>query len=116
MPYLDHDLYDFLTSLPLEHVVDGQFHDRAILTAHPRYAHLPFEDKKKRPVPDRQYLQKATLEHARYVLLGTAGPMIRRSGLLIRLLRCVIDKRFQDQILGFGPIALYLQQIAGLDS
>jgi asparagine synthase (glutamine-hydrolysing) len=42
-PYLDHELYNFLASLPAGLFLDRQFHTRAILRAYPQYAHIPFD-------------------------------------------------------------------------
>ena len=44
-PFLDHEVYDFLASLPASLLLDRQFHTRTILRAHPRYAHVPFESR-----------------------------------------------------------------------
>jgi hypothetical protein len=41
-PFLDRDLWQFLASLPLRHVVDYQFHTDAIKRAYPRFADIPF--------------------------------------------------------------------------
>jgi hypothetical protein len=43
-PFLDHDLYDFLASLPGELLVDRTFHSTTIARAHPEFARLPYED------------------------------------------------------------------------
>jgi asparagine synthase (glutamine-hydrolysing) len=42
-PYLDHDVFDFLMSLPPAVVLDRTFHAEAIQRAFPAYAHIPFE-------------------------------------------------------------------------
>lgn len=41
-PFLDRDLWQFLASLPLRHVVDYQFHTDAIKRAYPHFADIPF--------------------------------------------------------------------------
>ncbi|WP_232362609.1 asparagine synthase-related protein [Desulfogranum mediterraneum] len=42
-PYLDQDVYTFLSSLPGEFFFDKRFHGEAIQNYYPRYAHLPYE-------------------------------------------------------------------------
>ena len=42
-PYLDHELYDFLSALPAAMLVDRQFHTTAIARAFPASAALPYE-------------------------------------------------------------------------
>lgn len=41
-PYLDHELWDLLSGLPAEMLVDHTFHTETIHTAFPTYAHIPF--------------------------------------------------------------------------
>lgn len=43
-PYLDHDVFDFLTELPPEHTLGNALHDEALRRAYPAYADIPFED------------------------------------------------------------------------
>jgi hypothetical protein len=47
-PYLDHDLYDFVTGLDASFFLGNKLHDEAITRTYPKYAHLPFEDKSKK--------------------------------------------------------------------
>ncbi len=41
-PYLDHQLYDFLTSLPLTIFQDKKFHTETINRAYPKYAYIAY--------------------------------------------------------------------------
>jgi hypothetical protein len=41
-PYLDHDLFDFLFSLPEEMLEDNAFHSAAITRGYPEFAHIPY--------------------------------------------------------------------------
>lgn len=45
LPYLDHDLFDFLSSVPPEKLWGHMVHNEAILKGYPQYAHVPFEDR-----------------------------------------------------------------------
>ena len=44
-PYIDHEVCEFLLSLPVDIIESGTFHDEAIRENFPQYAHIPFEDK-----------------------------------------------------------------------
>jgi asparagine synthase (glutamine-hydrolysing) len=45
VPFLDHELFDFLASLPAEHLLDHTFHDEVIARCYPQWAHLPYATK-----------------------------------------------------------------------
>ncbi|MBK1707167.1 asparagine synthase C-terminal domain-containing protein [Halochromatium glycolicum] len=47
-PYLDRDVYDFLTSVEPSYFLGNRLHDEAIRRAYPNYAHLPYEDSSKK--------------------------------------------------------------------
>jgi asparagine synthase (glutamine-hydrolysing) len=47
-PYLDHELFDFLASLPPEVTLDRSFHTETIERMHPTLAHLPYGGPKQR--------------------------------------------------------------------
>ena len=46
VPYLDHELFDFLASLPAEMLLDHKFHDDTIARTYPEWAHLPYSRKR----------------------------------------------------------------------
>jgi hypothetical protein len=46
-PYLDHQLFDFLASLPSEITMDKGFHTETIRHAYPRFADVPYASKRK---------------------------------------------------------------------
>ncbi|MEA3639819.1 MAG: asparagine synthase C-terminal domain-containing protein [Lamprobacter sp.] len=47
-PYLDRDVYDFLTSVEPSYFLSNKLHDEAIHRSYPSYAHLPYEDSSKK--------------------------------------------------------------------
>lgn len=90
-PYLDHDLYDFLTSLPPEIVLDHQFHTETIQMAYPRHRAIPFEQKKAGRVQDRTYFRRLCRELAGVILRhGTSG-LVRNSVVLPRVAAGAVD-------------------------
>lgn len=90
-PYLDHDLYDFLTSLPPEIVLDHQLHTEAIQAAYPRYRAIPFEKKEAGSVRDRPYFRRLCRELAGVMLRhGTSG-LVRNAFVLPRVAAGAVD-------------------------
>jgi len=63
-PFLDHELFDFLSTLPSSMVMDHRFHDDTIARAYPGFAHIPYVDPAA-PAPDdaaerRRFLAEST--------------------------------------------------------
>jgi len=110
-PYLDRELYDFLSSLPAHFFLDHQFHTHTILRAYPRYAHIPFEAKGRSSILDMKYFRRFAFETSVYALREPQGPLLRRSSLALRVFRSLVDRNYCREIMGFGPLALYLQQL-----
>jgi asparagine synthetase B (glutamine-hydrolysing) len=73
-PYLDHDLYDFLSALPAAMLVDRRFHTAAIGRAFPEHAHLAYEDPHRRGPSARRQDRRfaAALLQSRWI-----GPSVR---------------------------------------
>lgn len=90
-PYLDHDLYDFLSSLPASMLVDHRFHGDAVRRAHPRYAHIPFEDREGPAREDPRLFRRMAFDYARYAATQGRSEFVRTSYLASRLLRRVVD-------------------------
>jgi hypothetical protein len=121
-PYLDHDLYDFLSSLPLEvmsptlSASDKSFHTEAVLRGYPRYAHIPFEDKaapKRDPRPsDAQF----SAEAARYLLprVGFGARLLNGRYIAPRLLYGLAKRSYRESASWLPSLALYLSQLDAL--
>jgi len=85
-PYLDRDVFDFLTSLPGTMLADRQFHNDAIRRAYPRYAHIPFSmDLNETPRVDRWFNRRFVAGITAHLAAGGASPFLRRGYLLPRL-------------------------------
>jgi len=59
-PYVDHELFDFLSSQPAELFMDGTFHTEALRFRFPSYADVRFENKTKAYAPPGYYRSLAT--------------------------------------------------------
>jgi hypothetical protein len=109
-PFLDHDLFDFLSSLPAAFFVDHTFHSDTIRYAYPEYADLPFADTV--PAPDHtaafRGLARAVAVDA--LSRGRSG-LLRRSFVLPRLARCLVDSSYAPAATWLGGISIYLLQL-----
>jgi hypothetical protein len=65
-PYLDHELFDFLASIPAELKLDHRLHGEAIRRAYPRYAEIPFARWQLTPAQP-WYTRRFCLEALRYL-------------------------------------------------
>ncbi len=69
-PYLDHELFDLLFELDPAHVEDNRLHDEVIRRAYPRFADVPYQDKKARAVmraEDLPYYRETRAEFSRHL-------------------------------------------------
>ena len=109
-PFLDNDLFDFLSSLPAAILMDHNFHTDTIRSAYPEYAHLPFAEAKPGTNYAATYRQYAR-EVAGELLFGGNSGLIRRDFVLPRLARCLIDASYSPAAEWLGTIAIYLMQL-----
>ncbi|MFC5524292.1 hypothetical protein ACFPPA_00910 [Rhodanobacter ginsengisoli] len=111
-PFLDHDLFDFLTTLPSSMLLDHSFHDDTIARAYPNFANFPYVDKAAPPADDTKVRARFLADAARMFLLK------RPSGLMKNLLP---RAKMLTSVLSLGhinpwvsPFILYLDQIETL--
>ncbi|SCX95559.1 asparagine synthase-related protein [Desulfoluna spongiiphila] len=113
-PYLDHELYNFLTSLPAEYFLDHTFHQNTIAKQYPAYAHLPYETKMQLPQKGgvaSNYFQLA--EFTRFSLGSLVKPsMCRPSFFYLRLFKSLLSMKYYDQFKGTYQVPIYLSQLA----
>ncbi|EDY52402.1 MoeH5 [Streptomyces clavuligerus] len=115
-PYLDHALFDHLTTVPHRFLLDGDLHDRALHRAFPEHAGLGFAA----AVPGRQGAALARHRLAFLTrLLGHAlltEPRWLRAGdgLLGRLLAAGRGPGAPARVSRLLPLALYLLQLESL--
>ena len=105
-PYLDHDVFDFLASLPAAVVSDHQLHTTAIARAFPRFRHIPFNEGESSTGPDGRS-RWAALELATYLLRHRGA--VRVPFAAPRLGSAAITG-LPDR-LWFLPLAVYLTQL-----
>jgi len=111
-PYLDHDLYDLLTSLPATMLLE--FHTETIRKAHPRFASIPFAQRRPPASVDRRHARLLALELGWYTARQTQSPLVRTSTLLPRLLLGVLHGDYARIMRAVHPLVPYLLQLGGL--
>jgi asparagine synthase (glutamine-hydrolysing) len=110
VPFLDHDTFDLLTSLPVEMYIDRMFHTEAIHRAFPQYKHIPFESKKKTPASNpRLYLMRNWMHLLGHVL-RRGGATIDLAYVAPRLLACAVLG--QAKPVWYDNAAVYVIQLA----
>jgi len=113
-PYLDHDLFDFLASLPAALMVPAGIHTDAILEAYPRYAGIPFEDWSGTPREDHGHWRRMTRALAAVFSARPHSSLVRVPFLLPLLHRCALDAQW-NRVAWLRPLtALYLLQLEEL--
>ncbi|WP_020679712.1 hypothetical protein [Marinobacterium rhizophilum] len=69
-PFIDHDFFDFCTGIPNYITMGTDFHDDVIRTSYPCLADIPYENKSKKSIYDRnsrRYYRKSVIDFTNYV-------------------------------------------------
>jgi asparagine synthase (glutamine-hydrolysing) len=93
-PYLDHDLFDFLASLPAELLMDHSFHTNAIVHGFPQWSHIPFENKSAKPYDFSAMYARFAREFAEHALLHCPRNLLRTHSLCARLILSLLSGSF----------------------
>lgn len=112
-PFLDHDLFDFMVTLPANMLMDRTFHDAAIARAYPAFAHIPYADNKRAPRTDD------TDVRARFFAEATQRFLWRRPSTLmanmvprIKMLVGMLSRgRINPSV---SPMILYMDQLESM--
>lgn len=111
-PFLDHELFDFLRTLPSSMVMDHRFHDDTIARAYPDHARIPYLDTAA-PRPDD------AAERARFLIEGARRFLPKRPSRLMKNLRP--RAKMLAGLLSHGrirpwvsPFIIYLDQIESI--
>jgi asparagine synthase (glutamine-hydrolysing) len=111
-PYLDHALYDLLSSQPAKMTLDYRLHSETIARTYPRYAAIPYGEKKY-AIRDAGHQRSFAQELLRH-FLANLPRCINKSYILPRLLRSATTGN--DSIASLGPPCVYLTQLEGLNA
>ncbi len=108
LPFLDHDLFDFLASLPVEMIRGNAFHDEVIRRAYPEYADIPFEKKPNPPTYDPAHFRATTRELTAFVLHHRPWRLIKPGFMASRLMQRAATLGFSAGGIWYIPLVVYL--------
>jgi len=110
-PYLDNDLFDFLTSLPVGMFVDHTFHTETIHRAFPDVSHIPWGGAEKGGKPYHRHYVNFALDTLLYLFRNRSKAWTRRSYAVSRLMRCLVDTSYSSQTHWIGAMAVFFAQL-----
>ncbi len=105
-PYLDPDLWEFLSGLPARMFLDHTFHTETIARAYPEFADVPYAASKSMRFPYSRYALRALASLRRPARYVSTGPMS------LRLLRTLMSPRFRTEADWLGCHLTYIQQLS----
>jgi len=111
-PFLDHKLFDFLSTLPSSMLIDHRFHDDTIARAYPDFAHIPYIDDTAPRSDDTSIRARFLLESARRFLPKKPSRLMKNIRPRAKMLAGVLSLgRVQPWI---SPFIIYLDQIESM--
>lgn len=113
-PYLEPDLFDFLSSLPAEMMLDHSFHTETIAYAYPEYSDIPYENKRQGHLQRRDGASFGHNELCRLALSPRQQPVTRRSFFVSRWLLGRVSGSVRTSFDSFLEIATGLLQLERL--
>ncbi len=108
LPYLDHDVYQFLSSLEPWVAVDKTFHTDAILRGYPEFADIPFA--RKAPL-SAAYSRRLAIQWLGHFASQPKLQILNRDAVRLRLADCLIRPARATEAMGLGCRAALLQQV-----
>lgn len=107
-PYLDHRLFDFLISLPVDIVEHYTLHAETIRRRYPQFATIPFFSSAcRQPQPGALLYRKSAYELLLHQWRSRSATYLSQGYLISRLLRAAVDPRHSASMLWLGPVVLY---------
>lgn len=110
-PYLDHDLYDFLASLPATMLLNRRLHTDTIRRAYPRYADIPYDRRLISTGMRRAQTRRLAWELARYALTHVPSRLVRGPYLVPRLAFGLATGKMTGAV---DPLVPYLLQLGSV--
>jgi asparagine synthase (glutamine-hydrolysing) len=119
-PFLDHDLYDLMTSLPWTCVADNQWHTQTILESYPKYAHIPFALQSEDESRSAPAMRRHELRYARELAAlasqptNSSVPLVKRLPVIGMLSASSLSSRVARRYGWMFDRLTYLLQLEGL--
>lgn len=111
-PFLDHELFDFLSTLPSGMLMDHKFHDDTIARAYPRFTHVPYLDPAAPATDDTRDKARFAAEATRAFLLKKPSRLMHNLAPRLRMLTTAASRgRINPWV---SPMIIYLDQIESL--
>ena len=108
-PFVDHDLFDFLTTLPSSMLIDHCFHDDTIARAYPHFAHIPYAHNAISGSDDRATRTRFATDAARALMLGKRSRLTKNVMPRAKLLATLVSGgRVAPWV---SPTIIYLHQL-----
>ena len=101
-PYLDHQLFDFLASLPTEMVMDKKLHSDTISAAHPRLAAIPYAVGRRRRALLERMMFSAHV--GAYGVVTRPSRLGRMARLTAHMLHSALSSTYQKSHASIGPL------------
>ena len=115
-PFLDHDLYDHLASLPAAMLLDRKLHDDAIRQAYPYSDAIPYASRNgQTPVADAVLAELAETA-LRCLLRAERRSWIKSSYYGLRLVRSRLQKSHRSDALWLASRCLYMLQLEDISA
>ncbi|MGH8232858.1 MAG: hypothetical protein ACREPU_01490 [Rhodanobacteraceae bacterium] len=108
-PFLDHDLFDFLVTLPSAIVLDRRFHDDAIARAYPEFAHIPYAHNAPPDADDSRMRARFMGDAARRFLLKRPSRLMKNMAPRAKMLTSILSRGHVNPWI--SPLIVYLDQI-----
>ena len=110
-PYLDCDLFDFLSSLPASFFLDHTFHTDTIARGYPKFADIPYEkDQAMRRVSNHNRIFCGEFLYYLLTCIGKRQELVRSDYLVRRLAYCFATGNYKPWWASV-PIGLYFYQL-----
>lgn len=111
-PFLDHAVFDFMTSLPVEMVIDYTFHRDVIWREFPEYAHIEFFSGPNGPPQSRSAgYYRMFWQTLSFTLQWSSNSLLSHGYILSRLGRMMLDHRYRQSADWLPRCAVYLKQL-----
>jgi len=113
-PYLDHDLVDFLNSLPAEMYLDQTFHTETIRKMHPEFNDIPYAGDIETPrIESNWHYRRFLFEASAYIAVAGHGHLIDRFQNARRLLALAVSHgNLRKRMTWMAPFtSVYLAQL-----
>jgi asparagine synthase (glutamine-hydrolysing) len=114
MPFIENDVFDFLSTLPAEMFLDHTFHTEMITQSFPRFAHIRFEDKSVPLVPRTRHFRQFSKEILQFAFTRRKRKLLRRSFFISRCLPGIINSQYSSVVADFGERSVLLLQLERL--